>query len=139
MNVCKRLVSWSQVVFQLLGLSSAHKGIYFRSHSHTAIPSALTCVHPLGQSSFIRQHCDQRMGQDVSKSSRSDTVSTRRAMDAEQNLPRVLHNLTFRVLVIGRANAGKTSILQRICDTTEGPDVYRHVRQGNRERVRSRS
>ena len=31
----------------------------------------------------------------------------------------------FRVLVIGRANAGKTSILQRICETTESPIVYR--------------
>ena len=31
----------------------------------------------------------------------------------------------FRVLVIGRANAGKTSILQRVCDTTESPKIYR--------------
>ncbi|KAH9165327.1 hypothetical protein EDB89DRAFT_1832692, partial [Lactarius sanguifluus] len=38
----------------------------------------------------------------------------------------------FRVLVIGRANAGKTSVLQRICETTESPIIYR----GN-EMVRS--
>ncbi|KAH9051714.1 hypothetical protein EDB87DRAFT_1571155, partial [Lactarius vividus] len=31
----------------------------------------------------------------------------------------------FRVLIIGRANAGKTSILQRICETTESPVIYR--------------
>ncbi|KAH8983047.1 hypothetical protein EDB86DRAFT_2811887, partial [Lactarius hatsudake] len=31
----------------------------------------------------------------------------------------------FRVLIIGRANAGKTSILQRICETTESPIIYR--------------
>jgi len=31
----------------------------------------------------------------------------------------------FRVLIIGRANAGKTSILQRVCDTTESPVIYR--------------
>jgi hypothetical protein len=31
----------------------------------------------------------------------------------------------FRVLVIGRANAGKTSILQRVCETTESPTIYR--------------
>ncbi|KAI5988645.1 hypothetical protein F5J12DRAFT_510950 [Pisolithus orientalis] len=30
-----------------------------------------------------------------------------------------------RVLVIGRANAGKTSILQRVCETTESPKIYR--------------
>jgi GTPase SAR1 family protein len=33
--------------------------------------------------------------------------------------------LQFRVLVIGRANAGKTSILQRVCDTTQSPEIYR--------------
>ncbi|KAF8130886.1 hypothetical protein K438DRAFT_1425062, partial [Mycena galopus ATCC 62051] len=31
----------------------------------------------------------------------------------------------FRVLIAGRANAGKTSILQRVCDTTESPKIYR--------------
>ena len=34
-------------------------------------------------------------------------------------------NLQFRVLVIGRANAGKTSILQRVCEATESPKIYR--------------
>jgi septin family protein len=32
--------------------------------------------------------------------------------------------IQFRVLVIGRANAGKTSILQRVCETTESPTIY---------------
>ncbi|KAF8259475.1 hypothetical protein EI94DRAFT_1615843, partial [Lactarius quietus] len=31
----------------------------------------------------------------------------------------------FRVLIVGRANAGKTTILQRVCDTTESPTIYR--------------
>ena len=30
----------------------------------------------------------------------------------------------FRILIIGRANAGKTTILQRICDTTEKPEIF---------------
>ena len=30
----------------------------------------------------------------------------------------------FRVLVVGRSNAGKTTLLQRICNTTELPDIY---------------
>ena len=34
-------------------------------------------------------------------------------------------DVRFRVLIIGRANAGKTSILQRVCDTTESPKIYR--------------
>ncbi|KAJ7714612.1 GTP-binding protein [Mycena metata] len=30
----------------------------------------------------------------------------------------------FRVLVIGRANAGKTTLLKRVCDTIEDPEIY---------------
>jgi len=30
----------------------------------------------------------------------------------------------FRVLIIGRANAGKTTILQRVCNTRENPEIY---------------
>ncbi|KAG1838617.1 hypothetical protein C8R48DRAFT_666797 [Suillus tomentosus] len=30
----------------------------------------------------------------------------------------------FRILVIGRANAGKTTILQRVCNTREDPEIY---------------
>ena len=44
-----------------------------------------------------------------------DTKQPRRQVPAPQ----------FRVLVIGRANAGKTSILQRVCETTESPIIYR--------------
>ncbi|KAN0131046.1 hypothetical protein V8E53_011179 [Lactarius tabidus] len=45
-----------------------------------------------------------------------------------QSHPRI-PAIQFRVLVIGRANAGKTSILQRVCETTESPTIYR----GNEE------
>ncbi|KAG2037986.1 hypothetical protein BDR03DRAFT_862964 [Suillus americanus] len=30
----------------------------------------------------------------------------------------------FRILIIGRANAGKTTILQRVCKTRENPEIY---------------
>jgi len=33
----------------------------------------------------------------------------------------------FRILVIGRANAGKTTLLKRVCNSKEDP-VYREVR-----------
>jgi GTPase SAR1 family protein len=29
----------------------------------------------------------------------------------------------FRVLIIGRANAGKTTILQKVCNTTSEPEI----------------
>ena len=47
------------------------------------------------------------------------------AMDITRLKRRLLPNLQFRVLVIGRANAGKTTILQRVCETTESPTIYR--------------
>jgi hypothetical protein len=74
------------------------------------------------------------MGQVKSK------LSRRRAIDAqaaqpEQILPELPRYLRFRVLIIGRANAGKTSILQRVCDTTESPEIYKLDPWGERERV----
>ena len=32
----------------------------------------------------------------------------------------------FRILIIGRANAGKTTILQRVCNTEERPKIFNH-------------
>ena len=55
-------------------------------------------------------------------------------MSTEQN--RQIPKIQFRVLIIGRANAGKTSILQRVCDTTESPTIYRLRKYGGREKVR---
>ncbi|KAF8555147.1 hypothetical protein OG21DRAFT_1411408 [Imleria badia] len=37
----------------------------------------------------------------------------------------------FRILIIGRANAGKTTILRGICNSTESPEIY----DGNGEKV----
>jgi septin family protein len=30
----------------------------------------------------------------------------------------------FRILVVGRANAGKTALLQKVCNTTENPEIF---------------
>jgi GTPase SAR1 family protein len=30
----------------------------------------------------------------------------------------------FRILIIGRANAGKTSILQKVCNTMEQAEIF---------------
>jgi len=42
----------------------------------------------------------------------------RDAIDLRQKYKR------FRILVIGRANAGKTTLLKRVCNTTEEPCIY---------------
>ena len=36
----------------------------------------------------------------------------------------------FRILVVGRANAGKTTLLKRVCNTTEKPEIFN--RKGNK-------
>ena len=41
-----------------------------------------------------------------------------RARNVRRRAPR------FRVLIMGRANAGKTTILQRVCNTTEQPKIF---------------
>jgi len=30
----------------------------------------------------------------------------------------------FRILILGAANAGKTTILKRVCDTIEDPEIF---------------
>src|SRR6266404_6418200 len=55
-------------------------------------------------------------------------------MGAQQS--RRTPEIQFRVLIIGRANAGKTTILQRVCDTTESPTIYHNNSSGKREEVR---
>jgi GTPase SAR1 family protein len=56
-------------------------------------------------------------------------------MSTEQAHRRI-PDLQFRVLIMGRANAGKTTILQRVCDTTESPTIYRRGKYGRKENVR---
>ncbi|KAG2092123.1 GTP-binding protein [Suillus discolor] len=45
-------------------------------------------------------------------------MATINAQDLKQ---RIGH---FRVLIMGRANAGKTTILQKVCNTTDQPEIY---------------
>jgi hypothetical protein len=46
-------------------------------------------------------------------------------IDPEEEAAKLRAKYTrFRILVIGRANAGKTTLLKRVCDTTEEPSIY---------------
>ena len=60
-------------------------------------------------------------------------------MAALEDLPRLPRYITFRILIVGRANAGKTSILQRLCDTIDDPQNYSVDSSGVRNWVRPRS
>ncbi|KIK17669.1 hypothetical protein PISMIDRAFT_685004 [Pisolithus microcarpus 441] len=41
--------------------------------------------------------------------------------EAQKHIDRIAR---FRILVMGRANAGKTTILQRVCNTTDQPEIF---------------
>ncbi|KAI5984461.1 hypothetical protein EDD15DRAFT_2533171 [Pisolithus albus] len=45
-------------------------------------------------------------------------------MDPEKAREYMKRTKRFRVLIIGRANAGKTTILQRVCNTVENPEIF---------------
>ena len=47
----------------------------------------------------------------------SEMADTSRGQHIRKKIPH------FRILIMGRANAGKTTILQRVCKTTEAPAV----------------
>jgi len=41
--------------------------------------------------------------------------------EVKKHFDRIGH---FRILVLGRSNAGKTTLLQRVCNTKELPEIY---------------
>jgi hypothetical protein len=53
-----------------------------------------------------------------------EMADTQRGQRIRNRIPR------FRILIMGRANAGKTTILQRVCKTREAPEVI--DRNGNK-------
>ncbi|KAI9429329.1 hypothetical protein H4582DRAFT_2151569 [Lactarius indigo] len=57
----------------------------------------------------------------IRDSSRPNTGSPMDANKSHGQLPKI----KFRILIIGRADSGKTSILQRVCDTTDSPVFFR--------------
>ncbi|KAI6143898.1 hypothetical protein BKA82DRAFT_4178705 [Pisolithus tinctorius] len=57
---------------------------------------------------------------------RLDPTEAKRQID---RIPR------FRILIMGRANAGKTTVLQRVCNTTDQPAIF----DGNGEKVDTRA
>jgi GTPase SAR1 family protein len=48
-------------------------------------------------------------------------IYNRTIEEIRENIPR------FRMVVFGRANAGKTTLLQRICNSTDKPMVFKPV------------
>jgi hypothetical protein len=64
----------------------------------------------------------QEMDQSEIRTQLAQYVDPERQRTRAKNLRRSTRR--FRVLIIGRANAGKTTILQRVCNTTEQPKIF---------------
>ena len=45
-------------------------------------------------------------------------------VELQKGLKEYYNSVRFRCLIIGRANAGKTTILQRVCNTVVNPEVF---------------
>ena len=99
----------------------------FRARRCRKIPEWCSICHDLSLA--------RAMGATQSSSSRSTprVPNDTKPMDTKYSRP--IPKIAFRVLIIGRANAGKTTILQRVCDTTDSPTIYRQ-NNGRREEVR---
>jgi 50S ribosomal subunit-associated GTPase HflX len=52
----------------------------------------------------------------------NSTSGIKRNDERTQELRKKAHR--FRILIVGRANAGKTTILQKICKTDEKPEIF---------------
>ena len=92
-----------------LSCNSIHSRDSFFPFSLQVLPSSvsrLPSLYPTHPTYEILVHCH------LLYSSMSD-----RAAAVRKRFPR------FRILIIGRANAGKTTLLQRVCKTTESPIV----------------
>ena len=58
----------------------------------------------------------------IDRETKSITSNILAPMDTQRRIPEI----QIRVLIIGRANVGRTTLLQRVCDTTESPFmIYR--------------
>ena len=73
------------------------------------------------RASDSRPRTAKRIHLDPDVSSRTEDSIQLDPAEVKKHFDRIGH---FRILVIGRSNAGKTTLLQRVCNTTELPDIF---------------
>ena len=71
----------------------------------------------------------------VGSKSQSKPATTASADDDRRSKSIREKTVRFRVLIMGRANAGKTTILQKVCNTAEQPEIFDS--EGKKVRIRS--
>ena len=99
------------------------------SNRSTSLASFPNTVASMGNKQSRRRTQNNTVTSKDNRQSRRPISNNAVAPKDTKQPRRPIQEIRFRVLIIGRANAGKTSILQRVCDTTESPVIYR----GNKE------
>ena len=93
------------------------------SQSNIKIKGMCSCpLLLLSRSLMPSQAPDRETSQSDIKTQPVEFVDVERQKIRAKNLRR--RTRCFRVLIIGQANAGKTTILQRVCNTTEQPKIF---------------
>jgi hypothetical protein len=67
---------------------------------------------------FAISNCLLGSGSQSKPAAKPSAADDRRAKKIRERAGR------FRVLIIGRANAGKTTILRKVCNTAEQPEIF---------------
>ncbi|KDQ52373.1 hypothetical protein JAAARDRAFT_482207 [Jaapia argillacea MUCL 33604] len=81
-----------------------------------------TSLPPTDSANLTKQLDDQEIN--LTSAPTDDNVLSNPPDDDDPDIVEIRQQYRrFRVLIIGKANSGKTTILQKICDTTEQPVV----------------
>ncbi len=130
--------SWQSMVFPtvLHGRITAHRQIrkglpgvcpnYLRDSQHS-VSIYIQHMYP-GHFLFSLDDCQHQPG--LLFFSAQSYRTTMNDIEAVKLRKKYTH---FRILVIGRANAGKTTLLKRVCNTDEDPCIYD---ENNKNQVR---
>ena len=111
-----------------LNMGNQHSQLNRPDHRLNVRSDKIASISDSYSASQVRATQPMELRDPLSKTNINDsTIGTTKA---HRSTPKI----RFRVLIIGRANAGKTSILQRLCQTTEHPIVYQKTYRDDREK-----
>ena len=96
--------------------------LWFKTCNQTIHCSSADCLCAYLDSSSLPPSQTSQQQMSLSNTEFRGAEDIERQQRQAQNARRL--TARFRVLIIGRANAGKTTILQRVCNTTEKPKFF---------------
>ncbi|KAI5987368.1 hypothetical protein EDD15DRAFT_2372352 [Pisolithus albus] len=103
--------------FPFANRSRSHRSGVHDVHDSTAAADAVSAVASNPASSLAPVAAEVTAGEESTSSGAEYHLDPELARNYMANIKR------FRILVMGRANAGKTTILQRVCNTTDNPEI----------------